>query len=384
MGGHIGYESWLERDHVMLLDFDPLVVGISSQPFWLFWQSEAGKGVSHAPDYFARLEDGTAVVVDCRPADRRRPRDVAKFEATRAACTRVGWEFRLVGNPDAIFVRNVRWLAGYRHPRYRLEPVVCELLVAFLPGGGAWPDAHPPTSRSCPARPARDPRFLHQPSGHAPRPRHQRPLDPGHRTREVRWHAPRRRPRTPRRAHRPHRPCPRRRDARTPEPPARLGNVPAPATDRLSPLRRPAPRRQGDPAPAPSPLRLLAPPHVDRPARHRPPRRRSHPAPRNCRRPAQALAPSQPLRLGSHLRRRAQRPHALRTHLVRGRTSLQRRVRHLGHLGRPHRPPHPVQPGDAHPPQLQHLAVVRGDLPRGCRHGTADRLTTLAAIGRRH
>ena len=22
-GGHVGYESWLERDHVMLLDFDP-------------------------------------------------------------------------------------------------------------------------------------------------------------------------------------------------------------------------------------------------------------------------------------------------------------------------------------------------------------------------
>src|SRR4051812_28633615 len=32
---HVGYESWLERDHLMLLDFDPEVVGIASQPFWL-------------------------------------------------------------------------------------------------------------------------------------------------------------------------------------------------------------------------------------------------------------------------------------------------------------------------------------------------------------
>ncbi|MER7312202.1 MULTISPECIES: hypothetical protein [Streptomyces] len=24
-GGHVGYQSWLERDHVMLLDFDPAV-----------------------------------------------------------------------------------------------------------------------------------------------------------------------------------------------------------------------------------------------------------------------------------------------------------------------------------------------------------------------
>jgi hypothetical protein len=36
-GRHVGYESWLERDHVMLLDFDAAVVGVSSQPFWLFW-----------------------------------------------------------------------------------------------------------------------------------------------------------------------------------------------------------------------------------------------------------------------------------------------------------------------------------------------------------
>ncbi len=131
VGGHIGYESWLERDHVMLLDFDPSVVGISSQPFWLFWRSDAGKSVSHAPDYFARRNDGTAVVVDCRQADRRKPRDVAKFEATQTACSQVGWEFRLVGAPDAIVVRNVRWLAGYRHPRHRPEPVASELLAAY-------------------------------------------------------------------------------------------------------------------------------------------------------------------------------------------------------------------------------------------------------------
>ncbi len=52
----------------MLLDFDPSVVGISSQPFWLFWRSDAGKGISHAPDYFARRDDGTAIVVDCLAA----------------------------------------------------------------------------------------------------------------------------------------------------------------------------------------------------------------------------------------------------------------------------------------------------------------------------
>lgn len=45
-GGHVGFESWLERDHVMALDFDPAVVGIASQPFWLRWADEAGAGVA--------------------------------------------------------------------------------------------------------------------------------------------------------------------------------------------------------------------------------------------------------------------------------------------------------------------------------------------------
>lgn len=101
-GGHVGFESWMERDHVMALDFDPTVVGIASQPFWLSWRDEAGKLISHAPDFFARRADGTSVVVDCRPVERRKPRDAAKFEATARACAMVGWNYRLVGAPDPI------------------------------------------------------------------------------------------------------------------------------------------------------------------------------------------------------------------------------------------------------------------------------------------
>ncbi|MET9832856.1 hypothetical protein ABZ078_26975 [Streptomyces sp. NPDC006385] len=44
-GGHVAYESWLERDHLMLLDFDPLVTGMASQPFRLSWAGSDGKRV---------------------------------------------------------------------------------------------------------------------------------------------------------------------------------------------------------------------------------------------------------------------------------------------------------------------------------------------------
>lgn len=130
-GGHVGYESWLERDHLMLLDFDPSVVGIASQPFWLFWD-EGGRRRSHAPDYFARLVDGRAVVVDCRPAERIKPRDAVAFDATRRACELVGWDYRPVGVPDPVLRTNVRWLAGYRHPRYRVPGAAAALREIFI------------------------------------------------------------------------------------------------------------------------------------------------------------------------------------------------------------------------------------------------------------
>lgn len=141
MGGHVGYESWLERDHLMLLDFDPAVVAVASQPFWLFWTSEQGKARSHAPDYFARLTDGGALVLDCRPAERIKPRDAAAFAATADACEQVGWSYRVAGATDVIITRNVRWLAGYRHPRHDLIVVAAGLRQVFAQPEGLMADA---------------------------------------------------------------------------------------------------------------------------------------------------------------------------------------------------------------------------------------------------
>jgi hypothetical protein len=130
MGRHVAYESWLERDHAMELDFDPAVVAYVPQPFWLFWCQE-GRPRSHAPDWFARLDDGGGLVVDCRPDERVKPRDEQAFVATGRACARLGWTFRRLGAVDGVRLANVRWLAGYRHPRHRVGPVAWRLLGAF-------------------------------------------------------------------------------------------------------------------------------------------------------------------------------------------------------------------------------------------------------------
>jgi hypothetical protein len=135
-GGNVGYESWLERDRLILLDFDPLVTGMASQPFRLSWAGPRGKWIRHTPDFFVRRADGTGLVVDVRPDERIEPQDAVKFAATAAACPPVGWDYTRVGTPDAVLMANVRWLAGYRHPRVHRAGVAADLVQVFAAGGG--------------------------------------------------------------------------------------------------------------------------------------------------------------------------------------------------------------------------------------------------------
>jgi hypothetical protein len=120
-GEHVGYESWLERDHVMLMDFDPSVRAVASQPFWLSWH-DGRRRRRHAPDFFARRTDGTGVVVDVRPDERIPERDAEAFAVTGQACARVGWEFARVGVLPSVLTANVRWLSRYRHARCAGRP----------------------------------------------------------------------------------------------------------------------------------------------------------------------------------------------------------------------------------------------------------------------
>jgi hypothetical protein len=130
MGRRVGFESWVERDHLVALDFDPAVTAVASQPFWLLWRA-GGKVRRHAPDFFARLAGGGALVVDSRPLDRIGERDREAFAAARAACARLGWRYAVQGTADPVPAANLRWLAGYRHPRCHDEAVAGLLREAF-------------------------------------------------------------------------------------------------------------------------------------------------------------------------------------------------------------------------------------------------------------
>lgn len=130
-GEHVGFESWLERDRLMVLDADPEVVAVASQPFWLRWDGSDVRPLRHAPDFFARRRDGSAVVIDVRADDRIGEEDAVKFAATARACESVGWSYERVGAVDPVFAANLRWLSGYRHQRYHRPREADWLRLAF-------------------------------------------------------------------------------------------------------------------------------------------------------------------------------------------------------------------------------------------------------------
>ncbi|MCX0242686.1 hypothetical protein [Streptomyces drozdowiczii] len=65
---------------------------IVSQSFWLHWHDGTRKR-RYAPDYFVRLSDGGARVVDVRAEDEMDEATRETFDATKHACRAVRWEF---------------------------------------------------------------------------------------------------------------------------------------------------------------------------------------------------------------------------------------------------------------------------------------------------
>jgi hypothetical protein len=128
---HVGYESWPERDRLILLDRDPAVVGIASQPFRLYW-CDGREARRHAPDHFVRLADGGARGGRC---PLRRP----PGRADRGGLRGRGLEFERADAPEPVFMANVRWPARYRRRRSgRPAGVVSRLIEVFVEPLPLW------------------------------------------------------------------------------------------------------------------------------------------------------------------------------------------------------------------------------------------------------
>ncbi|MHB1568153.1 MAG: TnsA-like heteromeric transposase endonuclease subunit [Solirubrobacteraceae bacterium] len=113
VGRFLEYESLLERDWMLLLDFDREVEWICEQPLRLRYVSD-GRRVSHVPDLLVwRL--GAPEVCDVKSDERLDdPTFRAQVEATGLACAEAGIGYRVLSEPDQQLLANVRWLTGFR------------------------------------------------------------------------------------------------------------------------------------------------------------------------------------------------------------------------------------------------------------------------------
>lgn len=127
---HVYFESLLEKQSLMLLEHTHDLSMVRSQPFRV---ELPGVG-SHYPDFLIDLVDGSRVLLDVRTAERIDVQAEELFAATSAWAESLGWRHMihtgLTGAPEA----NLRWLAGFRHPRLRPPAAMAERLRRLVAG----------------------------------------------------------------------------------------------------------------------------------------------------------------------------------------------------------------------------------------------------------
>ncbi|MFF2655419.1 TnsA-like heteromeric transposase endonuclease subunit [Streptomyces sp. NPDC058045] len=117
-GRHVVAGSNAMRTQLMVLDRDPRVTGLAGRPVRLLWRNPRGQVRSWVPQLFARYSDGTALLADCPShADAGGERALSAAVAVTEACAHIGWTYRRLQPLDDAPAANLKWLAGYRHPR---------------------------------------------------------------------------------------------------------------------------------------------------------------------------------------------------------------------------------------------------------------------------
>ena len=133
-GAHVVYESRLELARLLIADFDPAVVAIAAQPFWLRAQA-GGRMRRHVPDFFLVRDDQSAQLVNVKPAARLADPEVAEALDWPGRLAREhGWDYEIWSGADPVYLANLRFLAGYRRPWLVPAGLLDATMTAFRPG----------------------------------------------------------------------------------------------------------------------------------------------------------------------------------------------------------------------------------------------------------
>ena len=137
-GRHVAAGSNAMRTQLMVLDRDPDVTGLAGRPVRLLWRTPGGQVRSWVPQLLARYTDGTALLADCPShPDAGGERALAAAQAVEEACADIGWTYQRLTPLEEMLAANLKWLAGYRHPRNagrpRLTAAVLEVFARPRP-----------------------------------------------------------------------------------------------------------------------------------------------------------------------------------------------------------------------------------------------------------
>jgi hypothetical protein len=147
-----GFESSLERDFLLLLDFDPAVARYEEQPVRIEYVDAEGRRRTYTPDVLVYYHDDPAASADARPllCEVKYREDLfanwkeykPKIRAGRAHARGRGWRFEIVTEREVRtpYLQNVKFLRPYRRIETNREDTAL-LLDTLLKAGDADPES---------------------------------------------------------------------------------------------------------------------------------------------------------------------------------------------------------------------------------------------------
>lgn len=111
-GQVVVFDSKIEMENILLLDFDPRFAALLGQPLRFEIKTTEWE---HTPDLFAREQDGSACLFDVKGEEEQNdPANQLIFSRTRSVCEELGWEYEVLGEIREPFRKNLLLLAGFR------------------------------------------------------------------------------------------------------------------------------------------------------------------------------------------------------------------------------------------------------------------------------
>lgn len=144
-GSAVPFESSLERDFLVLLDFDRTVVEVRSQPVRIKYQDGKGRRLSYVPDYQVRYDFTPDVIYEIKYREDLRA-DWAKLRPRLRAgvgyARRNGMRFSIMTDVEirGPYLKNVQFLRSYRDRPFD-ELLEQQLVRTLAMLGEATPEA---------------------------------------------------------------------------------------------------------------------------------------------------------------------------------------------------------------------------------------------------